>query len=63
MNKHEIFLLHSEIEMRRRAAQIRSEYLREVFGDLGRRIRAALSGRKMRKNGHKMGNRVGGAAA
>lgn len=62
MNRDEIFLFNSEIEIRRRAAKIRAEFLRELASDLGKRVRAAVSGRKAQKNGHKIG-KVGGATA
>lgn len=63
MNRNDIFLLNSEIEIRRKAALARSEYLRELFGKLGHRLRDAFRGRDARKNGHKIDNRVGGATA
>lgn len=63
MKREEIFLLNSEIEIRRRAAKVRAEYLRGLFADLGQRMRAAVGARNSRKNGQKVGNRVGGATA
>ena len=63
MNKNEIFLLNSEIEIRRQAAKVRAIYLRELSAHLGKRIRVAFSGRKSRKNGQKLANHVGGATA
>lgn len=63
MNKNEVFLMNSEIEIRRQAAKIRAIYLREMFGRLGQRIRATAGRRNSRKNGQKIANHVGGATA
>jgi hypothetical protein len=63
MDKDMFVNLTTEMEIRRRAAEVRAIYLRELFDALGHRIRAAFTGRKDRKNGRKFDKHVGGAAA
>ncbi len=63
MNENKFVNLTTETEIRRRAAEVRAIYLRELFDALGHRIRAALTGRKARKSGRKFNKHVGGAAA
>ena len=51
----------SEIEMRRRAGELRSQYLRELFGSLVKRIAASFRSHDQRKRDYD--HKVGGAAA
>jgi hypothetical protein len=60
-NDHDLPM--SETELLRRAAQLRADYLSELFGALRRRIRAAFTGRAAAKDDPKLGDRVGGAHA
>jgi hypothetical protein len=63
MYEDKIVNLTNESEIRRRAAEVRAEYLRALFGTLGQRLRAAFADSKARKNGRKFDKHVGGAAA
>ncbi len=63
MDKNEIFILNSEIQIRREAAKLRAAYLRDLFAKLGQRLSASTGRRNTPKNGQKIGNTVGGATA